>query len=363
MYVEKVSLLNFRNFEKLDVTLSPHINIFFGDNAQGKTNFLECIYLCATGRSHRNSADKELINFKKDFAYIKAFLSNKNIIDVHLKNNQKKGIAINSIPIKKLGDLYGVMLVVVFSPEDLRLIKSGPSERRRFMDTEICQISNIYYYELKEYYKVLKQRNHLLKKIQTDKSLIDSLEVWDSQLISHGIKIIKFREEFIQKINIIANSIHKEVTNGLEELSIIYKPYVSIKDFEAKLNKNNSRDIFLGTTNVGIHKDDISFFINNIDTRVYGSQGQQRTASLSTKLAEIELIKQEKNSTPILLLDDVFSELDESRQLYLLKTIKSIQTIITCTGVLDILNNNIEKSLIFKVKNGQITLNNDSSVV
>lgn len=363
MYVEKISLLNFRNFGNLDIKLSPNINIFYGDNAQGKTNFLEAIYLCATGRSHRTTSDKELINFNENFSYIKAFLSNKNIINVHLKNNQKKGIAINAIPIKKLGDLYGIMLVVVFSPEDLRLIKSGPSERRRFMDTEICQISNIYYYELKEYYKVLKQRNNLLKKIQINKSLIDTLDVWDTQLISHGIKIIKFREKFVKRINKIANTIHKDITNGLEELEIIYKPYVSINEFEAKLKKNNNRDIFLGTTNVGIHKDDLSFFINKIDTRIYGSQGQQRTASLSTKLAEIQLIKEEKNTTPILLLDDVFSELDESRQIYLLKTINSIQTIITCTGVLDILNNNIEKSFIFKVKNGQISLNNDSCVL
>ncbi len=364
MYVHKLSLKNFRNFGSLKVQLSEGINIFYGDNAQGKTNFLEAIYFCATGRSQRAGKDSELILFGEDEAHLKLMVSTENNdtisniiydkIDIHLKKNYSKGIAINGIPIKKLNQLFGILLCVIFSPEDLNLVKSGPSERRKFMDTELCQLSNIYYYELLQYHNVLKQRNNLLKKIKKNPSLKDTMFVWDEQLVNHGTKIIKYRINFIEKINFIANSIHSKITNNAENLKIEYKYNVSEKDFLHKLNKNLERDILLGNTSVGVHKDDLGFYINGTDVRIFGSQGQQRTASLSAKLAEIELIKEKKHKIPVLLLDDVLSELDEHRQKYLIKSIYGIQSIITCTGIEDIMSKISEKATVFKVENGNV---------
>ncbi len=337
MHVERLLLKNFRNYESLSLEFGNEINLFFGDNAQGKTNILEALYLCATGRSQRTHYDKELIRFKEAEAFVQAFRKDEYKIEekisIHIKSNSKKGIAINNIPIKKSGDLFGVLLTVIFSPEDLQLVKSGPAERRRYMDIELCQLNKVYYYELQQYYKILKQRNALLKKIQYQKNQEEFLSVWDSQLIQTGIKIIQLRQEFIEKINELAGRVHSIITNQSERLVIAYKPNVSEKDFPIKLEKNKERDIQSGSTNAGIHKDDLEFMINGFDTRIFGSQGQQRSASLSAKLAEIELIKVERNQTPVLLLDDVFSELDEKRQKFLLKSTEGIQTMITCTGL------------------------------
>lgn len=357
MYVKKICLKNYRNIEKLELNLTDGVNIFYGQNAQGKTNLLESIYMCATGRSHRTHKDKELINFDSDEAHIRIEVCKQNIqdkIDIHLKKESKKGIAINNIPINKIGELFGYLNVVIFSPEDLNLIKQGPQERRKFIDMELCQINNIYYYNLSQYHKVLKQRNILLKKIDKDKSLKDTLFVWDKQLVQYGIKIIQTRSDFIQKLNIISNNIHKNITNNKEQLEIKYKPSVLKEEFEQKLLKNINKDILYKTTSYGPHKDDILFFINGINARDFGSQGQQRTVSLSTKLAEIQLIEEEKLSQPILLLDDVLSELDKDRQKFLIQNIKNLQVIITCTGVEDVLKNLHKNCTIFYVNNGNI---------
>lgn len=357
MYVKKISLKNYRNIERLELELKNGVNIFYGSNAQGKTNLLESIYIGATGRSHRTHKDKELIKFDKEEAHIRLDIQNDKIsdrIDIHLKKDSKKGIAINNIAINKLGELFGYLNVVIFSPEDLSLIKQGPQERRKFIDMELCQINNIYYYNLSQYYKVLKQRNSLLKKILKDPSLKDTLFVWDNQLIEFGIKIIQARELFIKKLNNISKKIHMEITSNKENLEIKYKPNVLISEFKEKLEKSIDKDILYTTTSYGPHKDDILFFINNINVRGFGSQGQQRTASLSTKLAEINLIEDEKAVLPVLLLDDVLSELDKDRQKFLIKNIKKLQVIITCTGVEDVLKNLDEEYNIFKVSDGNI---------
>lgn len=357
MYITNISLKNFRNYEGLSVKLEDGVNIFYGNNAQGKTNLLESIYLCASGRSQRTHNDFELIKFGFTNAFLQVIVNNNNYIDkidVCLKRDNKKGIAVNGVNIKKLGDLFGILLTVIFSPEDLCLIKSGPSERRKFMDVELCQLSNIYYYELNQYYKILKQRNSLLKSIKINKSLKDTLLVWDEQLSLHGNKIMKIRKKFTEEISEISSKIHSNITNGKENLTVIYKPNCNEDEFLEKLLKNYDRDILRGTTTVGIHKDDISFIVNDMDVKIYGSQGQQRTASLSAKLAEIELIKSKKNKVPILLLDDVLSELDEDRQHYLLKSIKDLQTIITCTGVEDVLKKINFQYNLYKVEDGKI---------
>jgi DNA replication and repair protein RecF len=356
-------LKQFRNYEKLSVDLNRGINILYGANAQGKTNFLEAVYFCATGRSKRANTDRELILFDRGEAHIQLQLEKEGFtdrLDVHLKRDAKKGVAVNGIAVKKLGDLFGVLYAVIFSPEELQLIKAGPAERRRFMDMEICQLSAVYYYELQQYHKILKQRNQLLKEIQKKRVLKDTLPVWDEQLAAHGVRVIEKRRAFLQKIDVLSREIHAKITEGKEILEIIYKPSVSEEEFGNKLKRNADRDILLGTTTVGVHKDDIQFLINQNDVRVYGSQGQQRTASLSAKLAEIDLIKEDQSTTPVLLLDDVLSELDQSRQKYLMRYIEQVQTIITATGAEDILGklDNIENITVFQVENGSISLTN-----
>ena len=357
MYIDSLSIQNFRNFTNLTLNLSQGVNVFCGENAQGKTNLLESLYFCATGRSQRTHIDKELIQFQHNEAHVQTIVRRDHTydkIDLHVKKDAKKGIAVNGIPIKKLGELFGVLLVVIFSPEDLYLVKAGPGERRKYIDLELCQLSNVYYYELQNYYRVLKQRNNLLKNIQKKRGLQDSLFVWDMQLVEHGTKIMAQREAFTQKLSATAEVLHSKITGGKETLNIFYRPSVSAKEFSDKLARYTERDIFQGSTSVGIHKDDFAFFINGIDAKTYGSQGQQRTASLATKLAQIEIIKEEKDEYPVLLLDDVLSELDESRQNYLIENSFFIQTIITCTDAYDITKNLKDNVRIYKVQNGNV---------
>ncbi len=354
----------------MNVELSGEINIFYGNNAEGKTSLLEAIYLCATGRSPRTHNDKELIMHGKAEAHARLtffegeYLSEGSLerIDVHLKREGKKGIAVNGVPVLKLSELFGTLYMVFFSPEDLFLIKNGPSERRRFLDMELCQLSKIYYYELKQYYKVLNQRNSLLKKIQWDKALKDTLFLWDEQLVAHGENIILSRRDFVKRLNNTAKDIYHELTlkensavSAKEILDIKYKPNVEPNEFLQKLKRSHEKDISYGSTGWGIHKDDIIFSINDTEVKTYGSQGQQRTAALAAKLAEIELIKEEKGKTPVLLLDDVLSELDSQRQSQLLARASAQQTIITCTDAYEILNKlNKNKISLYQLSNGLV---------
>jgi len=361
MVVSRASLLDFRNFESLRLDLGQGVNILCGANAQGKTSFLEAVCFCATGRSRRTNFDRELVRFQAREAHLQVETVADNVtdrIDVHLRREGPKGFAVNGLPIRKLGDLFGILLVVMFSPEDLQLVKNGPAERRRFYDMELCQLSPVYYYELQQYYKILKQRNALLKRLQKsrDTSLRESLFAWDEQLVAYGVRIFAHRKRFTEQIERLAGAIHADVTKNAEELRVVYKPNATAEDFADKLRRNIDRDILLGASGVGIHKDDAVFLINGHDARLYGSQGQQRTVALSLKLAEMELIKEDKKETPVLLLDDVFSELDESRQKCLLQSISGVQTILTCTGVEDILRAYAENgdTHFFSVENGRI---------
>ena len=357
MIIQSLELENFRNYETLSMQFDSGTNILYGDNAQGKTNILEAVYLSATTKSHKGSKDKDMINFTSQEAHIRTYVIKdglENRVDMHLRKNKSKGIAINGQKIKKAADLLGLLNVVFFSPEDLSIIKNGPSERRRFVDMELCQLDHVYLHNLNHYNKSVNQRNRLLKDLYTNPSLKDTLFVWDSQLVSFGQKLIEQRMCFISQLNEIIYEIHQKLSGGKEELKIVYEPDVSAELFEEKLQKSQERDIRLKQTSVGPHRDDFSFLVGKVDIRKFGSQGQQRTAALSLKLAEIELVKKITKDVPLLLLDDVLSELDSSRQNYLLNSIGDIQTIITCTGLEEFVNNRFEINKVFEVSNASV---------
>lgn len=359
MIIKSLRLEDYRNYNELYIDFDSGTNILYGDNAQGKTNILEAIYLSGTTKSHRGSKDRDVINFNKDEAHIRTIVNKHDIdykIDMHLKKNKTKGIAINGIPIKKASELFGILNIVFFSPEDLNIIKNGPSERRRFIDIELCQLDKVYLYNLTKYNKIINQRNKLLKDLQYNRSLLDTLSVWNLQLINYGTQIIKRRSVFIEQINDIIYSIHKKLSGDREELYLKYEPNVEIENFDSELERSIDRDIKFKTTHKGPHRDDLNFLIKDIDIRKYGSQGQQRTAALSLKLSEIELVKKIINDTPILLLDDVLSELDSNRQNYLLNSINDIQTLITCTGLDEFINNRFSIDKIYKVIEGEVTV-------
>lgn len=358
MYIESIQLKNFRNYESLELEFDQGTNILYGDNAQGKTNILESIYLCGTSKSHRGSKDKEMIRFEQEESHIRLFVCKNEMqykIDMHLKKNKPKGVAINGIPIRKAKELLGVMNVVFFSPEDLNIIKNGPAERRRFTDMELCQLDTIYVSDLSGYNHVLNQRNKLLKDISTNEKLKETIDIWDEQLVQYGIKVIRKRREFIDELNEIASDIHRNLTGGLEEIEISYEPDAAEGSLAEKVFINRERDLKLRTSCTGPHRDDFCVMINGIDIRKYGSQGQQRTAALSLKLSEIYLVKKKIHDEPVLLLDDVLSELDSSRQNYLLNSIHDIQTVITCTGLDEFVSHQFEINKVFHVVKGTVS--------
>ncbi|MBD5488501.1 MAG: DNA replication/repair protein RecF [Lachnospiraceae bacterium] len=360
MIIKSLELADFRNYDFLHIDFDRGTNILYGDNAQGKTNILEAIYLSAITKSHKGSKDRDIVNFDKEEAHIRTYLEKDGIdtrIDMHLRKNKSKGIAIDGQKIKKAAELIGLLNVVFFSPEDLSIIKNGPAERRRFVDMELCQLDQFYLYNLNHYNKIVNQRNKLLKDMYFNPSLRDTLNIWDSQLISFGSKIIERRQVFIEQLNEIILEIHRKLSGGKEDLVIKYEPDTSIENYEKTLSSNQDRDIKLKQTTTGPHRDDFCFSTGDIDIRKFGSQGQQRTAALSLKLSEIELVKKLTKDNPVLLLDDVLSELDSNRQNYLLSTIGDIQTIITCTGLDEFVNNRFEIDKVFHIENGMITDN------
>ena len=359
MYIESVQLKNFRNYESLELDLSPGTNIFYGNNAQGKTNILEAIYLCGTTKSHKGSKDKDMIRFGEDEAHIRMMVNRDELsykIDMHLRKNKAKGVAINGLPIKKASELFGVVNLVFFSPEDLNIIKNGPGERRRFLDLELCQLDKIYLTDLASYNHIVNQRNKLLKDIYVQPSLKSTLEIWDMQMAEYGRRIIEKRREFIRELNETVRKIHYNLTGGLEELEVIYEPSSEAEGLESAISSNRERDMRMKLTSVGPHRDDLCVMANGIDIRRYGSQGQQRTAALSLKLSEIYIVKSKIKDTPILLLDDVLSELDSSRQNYLLDSISVIQTLITCTGLDDFISHQFRINRVFQVVQGYCSL-------
>lgn len=361
MFIKSLELKNYRNYEELSMSFSEGTNLLYGDNAQGKTNILESIYLAATTKSHRGSKDREMIRFHADEAHIRIHYQKKDIghqLDMHLKKNRSKGAAIDQIPIRRSSDLLGQIPIIFFSPEDLKIIKNGPSERRKFMDLELSQLENLYLYYLSKYNKILMQRNNLLKQIRFQESLMDTLEAWDIQLVKYGSEIIRYRKDFIMHLNQIIRKIHKRLTGNQEEICIEYENSVEYDSFLTELTKKRSVDLKYATTNVGPHRDDIRFMVNDIDIRKFGSQGQQRTAALSLKLAQIQLVREILKDSPILLLDDVLSELDSSRKIYLLEGIKDIQTLITCTGLDEFIHQHLPIQRMFEIRAGKIVKQN-----
>lgn len=362
MYIKSIQLQNYRNYEEADLNFSPGVNILYGDNAQGKTNLLESVYLCGTSRSHRSVKDKELIRFGKEEAHIRlSFVKGPltHQLDFHLKNKKAKGIAMDGIPIRKISELMGFFHVVFFSPEDLGLIKNGPALRRKFVDMELGQLDRAYLQQLLVYNKALNQRNILLKQIYQNPSLKETLDVWDAQLIESGRILIRKRSEFVKEIDQMMREIHGNLSGGKEVMEVLYEKNVSEEDFALKLADSRDRDLRTGMTNVGPHRDDLCFNVNQIDLRKFGSQGQQRTAALSLKLSEIRLIEERTGEKPILLLDDVLSELDSNRQQFLLGSIQDVQTLISCTGLDDFVNSRLKLDKVFLVENGHVAQYDD----
>ena len=343
MYLKDLVLRNYRNYSTLALSFDARLVLLIGRNAQGKTNVLESVYLCCTGRSHRTTKDKELIQWQQDSAYVKARVQKavgESVLEMHLKGHEKKRILINSTAAQRLGDLMGHLNTVMFSPEDLKLVKEGPLERRRFMDIELSQIRPKYFYSLQQYNRILNQRNNLLKELRMRPALKNTLPVWNHQLAETAAYITDQRRQFHRALQRIAREIHRDISYRTEELTLLYRSSIpwdrgtlpDIKEAYLKLLEQKEReDIERGSTSLGCHRDDILIQINGTDVRAFGSQGQQRTTALSLKLSELVLMEKETGEAPVLLLDDVMSELDPKRQRMLLEHIGRVQTFITAT--------------------------------
>lgn len=340
MYIKKINLINYRNYKYCEVELSPFLNIFKGANAQGKTNFLESIYLASIGKSPKSKNDKDLIKWKEKNAKISIELSKEFFdqrIEIYLREEGKKSIKINSVSIRKIGELIGEMPIVYFAPDEISLIKDGPSDRRRFMDIDISQLNREYFYLLCRYEKLLQERNKLLKQTKLFENLHDTIDLWDTQLCEVASKIIFYRLDFIEKIKTPAKEVHLKITDNKENLTIKYQGInlKTVREIKEKLaesyKKNLKKDYEFGFTTIGPHRDDFEICINGIDVRNFGSQGQQRLATLSLKVAELELFEKTLKEKPIILLDDVLSELDAKRCKNFLEQIKDYQTILTAT--------------------------------
>lgn len=358
MYIQTLGLSNFRNYESLQIDFSKDTNILYGDNAQGKTNILEALYMAATTKSHRGVRDRDLIRFGQTEAHIRTVVIKNGVdyrIDIHLRAGRSKGIAINGQRIKRASDLIGLLHIVFFSPEDLGIVRNGPSERRNFLNAELCQLDGTYMQDLSRYNRALEQRNKLLRDAADFPQLLNTLDVWDEQLVTYGTRITGRRAEFISDLNEIIGDIHAKISGGRETLQISYEPSSGTDDFEKKLRDARTRDSRMRSTSVGPHRDDFSFIgKDDIDLRRFGSQGQQRTCALSLKLSEIELVTKRIGDRPVLMLDDVLSELDSKRQNDLLNTIGGIQTFITCTGLDEFVRNRFHIDRLYHIENGAV---------
>ena len=351
MWINKIKINNFRNYKNEEINLNKNINIFYGENAQGKTNIIEAIFLSSIGKSFRTNKEKELIKFNEENCNIEINYQ-KSDRDGKIKINigNKKNIFINGIKIKKLSELLGNINVVIFTPDDINILKGGPQNRRRFLDIMISQIRPKYMHVYNQYLKTLEERNNYLKNIENQN--YDLLDIWDERLAEYGFQVCKYRNEFIEKIKNKIKNIHKNITNNKEDINIEYNSDCFNKEsFMDLLTKRRKLDIIKGYTTKGIHRDDFTIFINNIPVNIYGSQGQHRTSILSLKLSELQVIFDEIGENPILLLDDFMSELDEIRRKNFLENIKDTQVIITCTDKLNLENLDCN---IYNVKNGQI---------
>lgn len=368
MYIKQLELTNYRNYDKLNLSFSPKINVFIGENAQGKTNVMEAIYVLSMAKSHRTSNDRELIRWEQEYGKIEG--------DIHRKYGKlpleliisKKGkkAKVNHLEQNRLSNYIGQLNVVMFAPEDLNLVKGSPSVRRRFLDMEIGQISPVYLHDLLSFQKILKQRNTILRDNRGKQNLNDVMfDVYTDQYIQIAVEIIRKRFYFMDLLQKWAEPIHEGISRGMESLKITYGTLKGLESgqtqeemvsiLEEKLHEMKSRELERGLTLVGPHRDDLHFFVNGYDIQTFGSQGQQRTTALSLKLAEIQLVKQEVGEPPILLLDDVLSELDDYRQSHLLNTIQGeVQTFVTTTNIAGIDHETISQARIFEVNAGRV---------
>ena len=354
MYIKSVKLQNFRNYKQQIIQFNKNINIIYGDNAQGKTNILESIFLCSFGKSFRTNKDKEMIKFGEDTASIEIEYEK---IDrcgkIKLDIANKKQIAVNGIKIKKLSEILGNIHIVIFTPEDINILKDGPANRRRFLDMMIGQLRPNYVYNLNRYLKTIEQRNNYLRQIKEENKSANMLDIWDEKLAEYAHIVCGYRKEFVDKLIEKINNIHKKITNEQEELKIEYISDCYNKDSYLNLLKERRKlDIIKGYTTKGIHRDDFVIYINGKEVNIYGSQGQNRTVILSLKLAELNVIYDDIGEYPILLLDDFMSELDEKRRKNFLNNIKNTQVIITGTEKINL--SNIEHSL-YHIEKGEIT--------
>lgn len=368
MHIQQLQLKNYRNYDVLDLKFDDNVNVIIGENAQGKTNLMEAIYVLAFTKSHRTPREKELIQWEQEYAKIEGTINKRNQsfpLEIIISSKGKKA-KLNHLEQRRLSDYIGALNVVMFAPEDLTLVKGPPQIRRRFIDMELGQIQPRYIYHLGQYQKVLKQRNHLLKQMQRSQKQDPSvLRVLTEQLIEHAATLLERRFAFLDMLRKWAKPIHKQISRGLEQLEITYAATIEVSEevnkekietcYAAKFHELETKEIERGTTLIGPHRDDLLFYVNEKNVQTYGSQGQQRTTALSMKLAEIELIYNEVGEYPILLLDDVLSELDDHRQSHLLNTIQGkVQTFVSTTSVDGIHHETLRKAEIFRVNNGQV---------
>ncbi|MEC1553508.1 DNA replication/repair protein RecF [Bacillus haynesii] len=369
MYIQNLTLSSYRNYEHLDLQFENKVNVIIGENAQGKTNLMEAIYVLAMAKSHRTSNDKELIRWDEDYAKIEGRVIKKNgsvPIQLVISKKGKKG-KVNHIEQQKLSQYVGAVNTIMFAPEDLNLVKGSPQVRRRFLDMEIGQVSPVYLHDLSLYQKILSQRNHFLKQLQTRKQTDQTmLDVLTEQLTEFAAKVVMKRLQFVEQLEKWAQPIHSGISRGLEELTLKYHTSLHVSDspdlskminsYQETFSKLRDKEIERGVSLSGPHRDDVLFYVNGRDVQTYGSQGQQRTTALSLKLAEIDLIQEEIGEYPILLLDDVLSELDDYRQSHLLHTIQGrVQTFVTTTSVDGIDHKTLNEAEIFRVENGTLS--------
>lgn len=361
MYFSELELFDFRNYHYLNIQFHDKVNIIIGENAQGKTNLLESLYLTSLGKSFRTMKDNDMIRFGAEMARIRASVRKKDrnmTVDIALVKN-RKSIKIDGIRQNRTSDLLENIHLVVFSPDDLRIVKDGPQRRRRFMDQELCQLKPVYYDTMMKYRKVLMQRNALLKEDHPDEMMLD---IWDQEMAECGSALILYRKEFLNKLDPVSRRIHSDLTHGKESLRLSYEadicPSTGKKEtkqiFLEFLKKNRRKDLARRNSTGGPQRDDIRMEVDGIDVRSFGSQGQQRSAALSMKLAELFLIIEETGEKPVLLLDDVLSELDPLRQKQLLTSFQDLQIFITATEITDKITEQLPEHFIFHVSEGEV---------
>ena len=360
MIITRAQLNNYRSYAACELSPCEGVNVLLGDNGQGKTNVLEALYVCCTGRSHRTRQDRELIRWGEDFASVKVEAQRRDgshEVEILMPALGRRRIRIAGQEISRSGELMGHITGVLFSPEDLRTVKDGPAERRRFVDMALSQIKPAYYYALQRYARALKQRNEALKAVAAQPAFMATLDAWDEQLATAGAELMRHRRAYIEQLSRTASETHRSIADGREKLEIRYLPSVTMGDdvqsgLEALFGAREN-DVRRMTTTVGAHRDDVQILVEGRDVRAFGSQGQQRTAALSMRLSELDVMREQLGEWPMLMLDDVMSELDPGRRRQLVSHLKGIQTFITCTDAEDLAGAEVGKA--WRVENGALS--------